>query len=403
MINKITFKNYKLFKEKQELELKPLTILIGKNSSGKSSITKLLTLIEGSLNADFEVPFLLENDKVELGGEFRDLLYGRYPTGILEFDIETEENTLSIQIASNTNGGRPKIIRWRLNSGIDLKYDDSIGKYINQNDGTKYNCTFEGFNLKNSIPKTLIEKNNTNLESKEFFLTTNYIGPYRCVPERILNLPLREPNAIKMGKDGKFAYPFLVNDKVNNEGEILGELSRWYKKVFDGWELNIASITSQDYKLELVKENPKMEVNFRDVGQGMIQSLPLVLSSFIPSSNPNSIHIFEQPELHLHPAAHGDLSERFATSTIESHKRYLIETHSKNFVLRLRRLIAEKKLDRNSLVIYYVDYDEENGESILKEINVDEAGEVDYWPEHIFNESLGEVLAIRKAQKLHNL
>lgn len=32
MINKIIFKNYKSFKEEQELELKPITILIGKYS-----------------------------------------------------------------------------------------------------------------------------------------------------------------------------------------------------------------------------------------------------------------------------------------------------------------------------------------------------------------------------------
>lgn len=53
--------------------------------------------------------------------------------------------------------------------------------------------------------------------------------------------------------------------------------------------------------------------------------------------------VVEEPETHLHPAAHGDLAERFVDSFIEdSNKRYLIETHSQNFVLRLRRLIAEK-------------------------------------------------------------
>ena len=38
MLRKISFKNYKPFKDWQELELRPITILIGKNSSGKSAM-----------------------------------------------------------------------------------------------------------------------------------------------------------------------------------------------------------------------------------------------------------------------------------------------------------------------------------------------------------------------------
>ena len=62
MINKISFKNYKLFKEKQTLELKPITILIGKNNSGKSAVLKLMTLIEGALGGKNDNVFELKND-----------------------------------------------------------------------------------------------------------------------------------------------------------------------------------------------------------------------------------------------------------------------------------------------------------------------------------------------------
>ena len=49
MIDKIRFKNFKIFKNWQTLELRSITILIGKNNSGKSAVLKLTTLIEGSL------------------------------------------------------------------------------------------------------------------------------------------------------------------------------------------------------------------------------------------------------------------------------------------------------------------------------------------------------------------
>jgi predicted ATPase len=396
MIKKISFSNYKIFKEEQELELKPLTILIGKNSSGKSSITKLMTLLEGSLNNNDGIPLSLENDSVVLGSEFRDLIYGREPLGTLNLKLETDtENILELSIAKGIQDLVPKIIIWTLNKITQLRYINRSNKYI-------YNANFydyenNGFSI-NIKGETDIE--NYNLKNNGFNLKTNYIGPYRFIPERLIKLESQNIKNNKLGQDGKHAYSFLIQDIIYNDGLIFNKVSEWYKNNFEGWELDI-NYDRQPlyYELELAKNNPKLNINFQDVGQGMIQALPLVLSSFIPNETLNLINVFEQPELHLHPAAHGNLAERFAISTVELNKRYLIETHSQNFVLRLRRLVAEGKLNKDNLAIYYVNYNEENGESNLEQINVDEDGEVDFWPETVFNESLEEVLSIRKAQK----
>lgn len=398
MIEKIKFKNYKLFKSLQELEIKPITILIGKNSSGKSAITKLFTLLEGSLKGDFSSPISLVNGDVELGSEFKDLVYGRYDVGVLELGLEVNGITLDVQIASGIRvGDTPKIVFWNLNSEIELKYDNSTGKYINLKTGKKHECVFEGFNLVSSSPEISEE---FSIKNKGFFLKTNYIGPYRFVPlDRTIKYSLGRKKDKRLGIDGRDAYPFLVEDALHNNSKILNKVDAWYKCHFDDWGLEIDVNNSPNFELELVKNYPELKINFNDVGQGMIQVLPLVLSSYIVDDSPNLIDVFEQPELHLHPAAHGDLAERFVDSVIDTNKSYVIETHSQNFVLRLRRLVADKTLDMNKLAIYYVDYDNEEGESILKRINVDKNGDVDFWPSNIFNESLDEVLAIRKAQK----
>ena len=49
MLRKLTFKNYKSFKAKQDIIIKPITILIGPNSAGKSSIIKLIGLLKQSI------------------------------------------------------------------------------------------------------------------------------------------------------------------------------------------------------------------------------------------------------------------------------------------------------------------------------------------------------------------
>ena len=65
---------------------------------------------------------------------------------------------------------------------------------------------------------------------------------------------------------------------------------------------------------------------------GISQSLPLIIRAFRPSSE-ESLIIIEEPESHLHPYAHSQLAQLFAESIKEdTNKRYLIETHSQNFI-----------------------------------------------------------------------
>ena len=50
MLRKISFKNYKSFKAKQTIDLNSVTVLVGPNSAGKSSIIKLLALLKQSID-----------------------------------------------------------------------------------------------------------------------------------------------------------------------------------------------------------------------------------------------------------------------------------------------------------------------------------------------------------------
>ena len=114
MLKRISFKNYKLFKEEQELELKPITILIGKNSSGKSSITKLMPLLEDAFNGkNHGFTLSWENEDVSLGSCFRDLIYAREPIGALNFRFEGDK-ILELDLAAGVRDRYPKIINYKL-------------------------------------------------------------------------------------------------------------------------------------------------------------------------------------------------------------------------------------------------------------------------------------------------
>jgi predicted ATPase len=78
----------------------------------------------------------------------------------------------------------------------------------------------------------------------------------------------------------------------------------------------------------------------------------------------------------------------------------LIETHSKNFILRLQALVADPEVNfsNNDISVYYVDYLENEQLSILDRLNLNEFGEFDKWPEEIFNESYKELLLLKQKQ-----
>ena len=154
---------------------------------------------------------------------------------------------------------------------------------------------------------------------------------------------------------------------------------------------------------EITLKNKSLKpVNILNTGSGILQSFPLIVRSYMPTEE-ETIVIIEVPESHLHPAAHGNLAERFVDSYLEdSYKRYFIETHSQNFVLRLRRLVAQGKLKKEELAIYYVNFIEEEYVSELKENKVDKDGSLDWWPEGVFGETIIETRAIMNAN-INNL
>lgn len=396
MINKITFKNYKLFKEKQTLEIKPITILIGKNNTGKSAILKLMTIIEGGLGAKQSIPIKLENDGVKSGNEYKDLIYGKFGRG-LEIELfEKNKNSeipdkLTFRITVDINKNIPVLDLWKLNDYIELKnIDGSI--YENEVDERQYSCEFFGFYLASYFNN---EGNNESgtINEQPHKLDTDFIGSIR--DKTRLDYRLNPVNT-KSFPDGKYLYDFLIRDYLTTDKKYFTQISKWVKDKFEGWELYIDADGGEPYHIQLRKG--KLEIDITETGMGIGQSLPLIIRANKPCEKETLI-IVEEPEAHLHPYAHAQLAELFADSLkIDTNKKYLFETHSQNFILRLRRLVAEGKLSTDSLGIYYVDFDEDKNESNLKEISVDSGGGVEWWPDGIFGETSLETRAIYNAQ-----
>ena len=398
-LRSISFQNYKAFFEEQTIQLKPITILIGKNSSGKSSIAKLFTLLENSLSGEIDEPLLLSNNGVELGADFENLFFGNKLAGRLNFKLQFDNNVqieTTLQERYNRFGDRAyglEIYEWKYKNENDyFDFELIEDGYVDNISSSEIDINFRGF-----IPVNLPNNEANKSIFDELKIDVDYIGPFRVLPERCFYLT-GETQFKDTGVKGKNAYSMLAISKFKEGDRLNQNVGKWYKEHFDGWSLEVDNTSIKPF-VQILLSKEDISINLVDVGQGMNQALPLVVRASV-TDRPESIIVLEQPELHLHPAAHADLAELFAKSAKQNDQTFIVETHSENIILRLRKLIVENDFGftPDDLIIYWIEDAETKGKE-LREITVDENGVLSDWPEGVFNESLKEILEMQNAIK----
>lgn len=376
-LNKIQFSSYKRFGAKESLTIRPVTLLVGKNSSGKSSITKLLAILAKSFSGTLKKSaMVLDTDGVSLGVSYQSLCHNGNSTGLslgvaydndVSLDIEliaSPKDEIQILQYAVTAKGRKNVIKLA---------EDRIN-YICDATGKHYtNTGFSGFIHKQFLADLGIQD--------EFGFKVDYIGPLRCEPMRNYYY-IGGDLADNVGPKGDNAYQLLCAD----EG-LVRKVSQWFEVNFNGCRLRVESGSEKGaYLIQMHKsDNEDYWVNIADEGMGMSQVLPIVTRCFYPVSG--SIVVIEQPELHLHPAAHAELARLFAQSSKSNRQSYVIETHSENVLLGLRDAVVDPDIDitADDVIIYFIDEDEDG--AYLKEIFIEEDGTLTDWPQGVFNES----------------
>lgn len=420
MLTDLHLKNFKAWKDTGDVALRPVTMLLGTNSSGKSSlIQSLLLLKQTALSPDRAIHLNLGGDEVSdlfNFGDFDDVLHeqakgdsrqfhlafgfkrpdtGRVREGRFECSYaKTSSGSVAVQLLRLKSAGLDLQVARREKGAFSLLVDEESQPRGKSRD----------FAPERSIalsPEAIVALGAEGPVAQDLSLAIRreleglrYLGPLRRKPERDYVWNKTSPGDI--GSDGSKTMDALLASVLLRDPEqakVIDGVSQWLKRMKVADRIEVRPV-GRSTRYELVVHSEGIRSNLRDVGIGISQVLPvLTLAHFAPAG---STIILEEPEIHLHPLAQSALAELFAETSRKRKIQFIVETHSEHLFRRLQTLIAQEKTSLDDCAMYFVD--RHRGLAHLSELKVNEFGAVENWPPNFFGDSVGEARAQAQAR-----
>ena len=413
MIKHLKLKNFKAWLgDSADIDLAPVTLFLGGNSTGKSSlIQSLLLLKQTAMTPDRSVHLNLggdDADYVDLG-RFDDVL-SKGGTGThFAIDIEAiePEDEEKRNIIYRVEYGRTKqdvpyvhmlhIQRndWKFQAQrsqrgaykLSLPNDPNFSPLEAKREYAPERSIFLSAKAVRALGIEGRELEDISFALRETLDSIAYLGPLRRKPERYYTWNKNRPEII--GADGSQAIPALLASAQNRNSEecdLIAEISKWLKKMGIAEKLEVKRIGSST-QYSIIVHRDRVAANLLDVGVGISQVLPVLTLAYF--AKPGSTVILEEPEIHLHPLAQSVLAELFVEVSNKRNVQFIIETHSEHLFRRLQTLMAKETLNQGNCRLYFVE--REGKAAKMQELTVDDFGRVQHWPDKFFGDAMGEL------------
>lgn len=408
-LTSISLGNYRSLAKTIRVPLRPITLLFGYNSAGKSAILRSLPLLAASARTGTSGPVNL-NAQSARGATFRDLTSKYTDSDVINVALEWRRGVVSrveYDIRDLPDQRRQIVECLRL---FDRKCREiATFEWVpghRQHEGDLFN--FSHYDQK-AATKTKSEvlvdfdgltptsqTNNINIIGAISLLTANladfeksvtWLNALRCATPRwsLLSGKLERISADGGGITQALA---LAPD------EVMQTVSSWYEAT-TGYKVEVKWGAVQGREVFSLgvhpSSNPKVSLDIVDTGEGIGQVLPVVgLLSLAKHGQLGQGHVLaiEHPELHLHPDAHTSLANLFCeVATSDSEPSIIVETHSENFLLAVQLAIVDRRLRSDQVVIYWVR--ETPAGAAIEAIEFDDLGRPlgNNWPPGVFSET----------------
>ncbi|HBL31676.1 MAG TPA: hypothetical protein DD490_33045 [Acidobacteria bacterium] len=319
-MDRVFFEGVRCFSSRQEVPLAPVTLLVGENSSGKSTALALIRVAWDLLHAktpDFnDEPFLLgAYDQIASFGGLQRI---RFTIGSA---AEAESGTVTGHFVADR--GQPQLQEWI-----------AVGSLVPRN-----------------------------------------TRPYAFAPVRTRPLRTYDPIKGSISPEGDHVPLILATLARSADWEALAAALESFGRhsgLFTGVEVRqLGASESDPFQIQVhIGGKP---INLIDVGYGVSQILPILVDCLRGENG--GTFLLQQPEVHLHPRAQAELGSFLAVLAKQQDKRFVIETHSDYLVDRVRMDIRDKKgITPEDVALLY--FERKNGESTIHRLELDEQGNI---------------------------
>ncbi|MHB1425738.1 MAG: AAA family ATPase [Gemmataceae bacterium] len=413
----VFIEHVRCFTKAQQIPIRPLTLLVGENSSGKSTFLAVASALferdRFPLRPSFnEPPFNLgtfETIATYKGGK-----YGRDESFSIGFAFGTEDQP-DYRTVTGTyvrDRGKPMLSRLQGSSSlgsIEIQVSDNqISGSMTFN--TSRDATPLSFRLRNvpdaseQVSAILMKGDlstlllvSINLSHKERavadvqsslamsssfrqpFAQTLAFSPIRMRPKRTYD-ELAEDYSPEGDHIPKLLARLLNEEQRSDPARRVREaIVKFGQKSGLFREVEVKKLgkgPDDPFQVQVGIGGPK--VNLMDVGYGVSQALPVIVQSVLRRQN--SLLLIQQPEVHLHPRAQAALGTFFAELAATGKDTLLIETHSDYLIDRVRQEVARGVLDPGKVLILF--FHKPKIDTTVYPVYLDRLGNVENAPDH---------------------
>lgn len=320
MINSLSVEGLKSI-DKVKVNFKNINILVGTNSSGKSTLIQAILLASQNLNG---INCPLNGSLVSLG-DFRE---------VRNFVVNAQK--INIEIGLNDCSHKISIIESEENKEDSSKLD----------------------NLSQDKSKLKKVREQLTIDEGIYYLSSSRIG-HKDIYEKNYS------KIYKFGLLGEYClYYFekhkdLVVDKElinsNTSNTLESQVNYWLEYIIG------SEITTEDIKeTDKIKANYKIgnrNIRTKNVGSGISYLVSIIIMCL--SIKEGDTIIIENPEIHLHPRAQSNLTD-FLVFIANTNRQLIIETHSDHIFNGIRVAVSRNELKKNDYSINFFSLDERN-------------------------------------------
>jgi hypothetical protein len=414
----ISVEGYKSLRKRQNIEIRPLTIIAGVNSSGKSSIIQPLLLLKQTIDAGYDPgPLQLDGPNVSVTAIEQILSKGRSRNSqVRSFSISViiDGKEWTLKFGKSPSGDLRVLETWgwygedqkgpvKLREGMgheeiqEVFPDGPLKIYRELSDRFKdrsvtLSIARDRFFLNPVLKIGDVPGNAVPLPG---FLTTGSSQNLENEISRIIHLPALRGNPRRTYRtaavEDRFPGTFdtytagIISAWQNNKRlEKLALLKSDLEELGLTWKVEAKQLDDTQVEL-LVGRLPHARqsgardlVNIADVGFGVSQTLPVVVA--LIAAQRDQVVYLEQPEIHLHPraqAAFGGLVKK----ALDRGVKVIIETHSALFIRSIQTQVAQSLIKTDEVVLHWFTRDSESGNTEISTASLDEYGAFGDWPE----------------------